>query len=105
MEAHGTGTRLGDPIEVEALAAVYGGGRGSEQRLGIGSIKTNIGHLEAAAGIAGLMKVVLSLQAEHLPAHLHCETLSGEVKWSELPVEVVRQGRAWRRGERRAEQE
>src|SRR5690606_27348777 len=63
VEAHGTGTPLGDPIEVQALAEVFAG---REQALGIGSIKTNIGHLEAAAGISGLIKIVLSLQAEKL---------------------------------------
>ena len=70
IEAHGTGTSLGDPIEVGALGGVFGSSHTSEQPLYIGSVKTNIGHLEAAAGIAGLIKVVLSMQHETLPAHL-----------------------------------
>ena len=67
LEAHGTGTSLGDPIEVQAAAAVYGADRDPNRPLLIGSVKTNIGHLESASGIAGLIKVVLSLQHEMLP--------------------------------------
>ena len=70
LEAHGTGTSLGDPIEVQAAGAVLGDGRDASQPLLIGSVKTNIGHLEAAAGIAGLIKVILSLEHEELPKHL-----------------------------------
>src|SRR5690606_3440857 len=69
VEAHGTGTSLGDPIEVRALAAVYGGGRTADSPLWVGSVKTNIGHLESAAGIAGVIKVILSMQHERLPQH------------------------------------
>src|SRR5262249_34462559 len=74
VEAHGTGTALGDPIEVQALAAVLGEGRQPGHSLMIGSVKTNVGHLEAAAGIAGLIKVVLALQYDEIPPHLHFRT-------------------------------
>ena len=71
VEAHGTGTPLGDPIEVGALGAVFGPGRDRGRPLAVGSVKTNIGHLEAAAGIAGLIKVILALQRGTIPPHLH----------------------------------
>jgi acyl transferase domain-containing protein/NADPH:quinone reductase-like Zn-dependent oxidoreductase/NADP-dependent 3-hydroxy acid dehydrogenase YdfG len=95
VEAHGTGTQLGDPIEVQALAAVYGEGRPREDPLLIGSIKSNVGHMEAAAGIAGLIKLVLALQHGEIPPHLHCSQLNPHVAWSELPVHVVTQQCAW----------
>ena len=68
VEAHGTGTSLGDPIEAHALGGVLGDGRGADTPLVVGSVKTNIGHLESAAGVAGLIKIVLSLQHEFIPA-------------------------------------
>ena len=72
VEAHGTGTPLGDPIEVNALAAVYCARAATpDSRSPLGSVKTNIGHLEAAAGVAGLIKVVLALQRREIPPHLH----------------------------------
>ena len=71
VEAHGTGTALGDPIEMRALGAALAAERPQGRRVAVGSVKTNIGHLEAAAGIAGLIKVVLALQHGELPAHLH----------------------------------
>nr|MBP9051374.1 SDR family NAD(P)-dependent oxidoreductase [Ilumatobacteraceae bacterium] len=100
VEAHGTGTHLGDPIEVRALDAVYSRGRSADHPLLIGSAKTNIGHLEAAAGIAGVIKTVLALQHEEVPPHLHCEELSPHIAWSTMPIEVTRELRPWPRGER-----
>jgi acyl transferase domain-containing protein/acyl carrier protein len=95
VEAHGTGTSLGDPIEVRALAAAYGPGRSSP--LLVGSAKSNIGHLESAAGIAGVMKAILALRAAKLPKSLHFSTPNPHIPWAEIPVEVVAEGRAWPR--------
>ena len=96
IEAHGTGTPLGDPIELGALGRVFGPGR--QRPLIVGSVKTNIGHLEAAAGIAGLAKLVLSLGAGEIPAHLHFHRPNPHVRWEELPLEIPRQRRNWERG-------
>lgn len=95
LEAHGTGTSLGDPIEVQAAAAVYGAGRDPSRPLLMGSAKTNIGHLESAAGVAGLIKVVLSLQHEMLPQNLHFEKPSTHIPWDSLPVRVVDKAMQW----------
>lgn len=95
VEAHGTGTELGDPIEVRALGAVYGDSRDAAHPLAIGSLKTNVGHLEAAAGVAGLVKVVLALQARTIPKHLHCEVPSPHIAWDEWPVVVPTQSTPW----------
>ncbi len=100
VEAHGTGTPLGDPIEVQALAAALGAGRGSDAPLLLGSVKTNLGHLESTAGIAGLMKVVLAMQQGEIPAHLNFETPNPHIDWSALPVEVTTKTRAWPSGRR-----
>ena len=78
VEAHGTGTALGDPIEVRALAGVLGQGRAADRPLVLGSVKTNIGHLEAAAGIAGLIKTVLAVNRGVIPPHLN---LSPPIRW------------------------
>ena len=88
VEAHGTGTALGDPIEVRALGAALAAGRARRAgRVAIGSVKTNIGHLEAAAGIAGLIKVVLALQHGELPAHLHlADAEPAHRRGTELPA-------------------
>ncbi|MGV9799469.1 type I polyketide synthase [Mycobacterium sp. NPDC003449] len=100
LEAHGTGTSLGDPIEAQAAGAVYGAGRETDRPLLMGSVKTNIGHLEAAAGIAGVLKVVLSLENELLPRHLHFENPSPHIPWDRLAVQVVKESTAWERNER-----
>jgi acyl transferase domain-containing protein/acyl carrier protein len=98
VEAHGTGTSLGDPIEVEALAAVLGAGRPAERPVLVGSIKSNVGHLEGAAGMAGLAKLVLSLMHGELPRHLHFARPNPHIAWERLPVQVVTAHRAWERG-------
>jgi acyl transferase domain-containing protein len=95
VEAHGTGTSLGDPIEVESLGAVLCQGRSKEQPLIIGSVKTNIGHLESAAGVAGVIKLVLALQNKEIPPHLHLKNPNPHIPWAELPVEVPTQRMPW----------
>ena len=100
LESHGTGTSLGDPIEVRALGAVFGKDRVDSPLL-IGSVKTNIGHLEASSGIAGLIKVVLALQHQEIPPQLHFERPNPHISWDDLPVAVVTKPMPWARGERR----
>ncbi|MBD2534125.1 aminotransferase class III-fold pyridoxal phosphate-dependent enzyme, partial [Nostoc flagelliforme FACHB-838] len=95
VEAHGTGTPLGDPIEVFALEKVLCQGRSEDNPLTIGSVKTNIGHLEAAAGIASLIKVVLSLQHQQIPPHLHFHKPNPYIPWERLPIVVPRQLIPW----------
>lgn len=97
LEAHGTGTSLGDPIEAQAAGAVLGAGREPGRPLLMGSVKTNIGHLEAAAGIAGVIKVILSLENELIPRHLHFENPSPHIPWERLAVQVVERATAWER--------
>ena len=87
VEAHGTGTRLGDPIELRALASVLGQCETGTSLL-VGSVKTNIGHLEAAAGVAGLIKVVLSIQHQEIPPHLRLTEINPEIQLDELGVEI-----------------
>ena len=100
VEAHGTGTSLGDPIEVRALARVLGEGRDRDKPVLIGSVKTNIGHLESAAGVAGFLKVVLALQHEAIPKHLNFKNPNPFIEWADLPVAVVGEGKPWIRGAR-----
>ena len=95
IEAHGTGTSLGDPIEVNALGQVFGRGRAKNNPLMLGSVKTNIGHLEAAAGIAGLMKVALALQHKEIPPHLHFKTANPHLDLSSIPATVPTKPTAW----------
>ena len=95
LEAHGTGTELGDPIEVQAAAAVYGNGRNVERPLWMGSVKTNIGHLEAAAGVAGVIKVLLAMREGVIPRHLHFETQNPRMDWERLPVRVTVEPTPW----------
>jgi malonyl CoA-acyl carrier protein transacylase len=98
IEAHGTGTALGDPIEVGALGAVFGEGRSPQDPLVIGSVKTNIGHLEGAAGIAGLIKVVLSLQHQEIPPHLHFKQPNPHIDWQDLPLKIPTEPMSWKTG-------
>ena len=98
VEAHGTGTPLGDPIELEALDAVLCQGRSRENALLVGSVKTNFGHLEAAAGIAGLIKTVLALEHRRIPAHLHLKTKNPFIPWDRIPVHVPTESRDWKPG-------
>ena len=95
IEAHGTGTALGDPIELQALGAVFGPSRSTGTHLPVGSLKTNLGHTEAAAGIAGLIKTVLMLQHGEIPASLHFSTPSTHVPWQQLALEVPTALRPW----------
>jgi malonyl CoA-acyl carrier protein transacylase len=92
VEAHGTGTSLGDPIEVGALGSVFGQ---RQHPLWLGSVKTNIGHLESAAGIASLIKVVLSLKHGEIPPSLHFQVPNPHINWDELPVRVVTERTPW----------
>jgi acyl transferase domain-containing protein len=100
IEAHGTGTALGDPIELEALAAVLGKNRAADRPLRVGSVKTNFGHLESAAGIAGLIKVVLSMGHEEIPGQLHFHNLNPRISLDGAPIEVPTKAIAWPRSER-----
>ncbi|MEZ4867757.1 MAG: type I polyketide synthase [Caldilineaceae bacterium] len=99
IEAHGTGTALGDPIEIGALQAIFG--VNAKEPPWISSVKTNIGHLEAAAGIAGLIKVVLSLQHDLIPPHLHFKQLNPKIPWQELPALIPTAPVPWPRGEQK----
>jgi amino acid adenylation domain-containing protein/non-ribosomal peptide synthase protein (TIGR01720 family) len=101
VEAHGTGTPLGDPIELEALGAVLAEGRSTEDRCPVGSVKTNIGHLESAAGIAGLIKTVLVLQHGTIPPHLHLRELNPHIALDRLPLTIPTASREWPRGGQR----
>ncbi|HET8932586.1 MAG TPA: aminotransferase class III-fold pyridoxal phosphate-dependent enzyme [Polyangiales bacterium] len=100
VEAHGTGTELGDPLEAHALADVLAGDART-QPLALGSVKANIGHLEAAAGVAGLIKTVLALQHEEIPAQRYARSPSRAVRWQELKLLLPTSARRWPRSSER----
>jgi acyl transferase domain-containing protein/acyl carrier protein len=101
VEAHGTGTSLGDPIEARALATVLGPGRTEANPLVVGSVKTNLGHLEGTAGVAGLIKTVLSLENEEIPPHLHFREMNPYIDWCGMPVRIPGAVAPWPRSEKR----
>ncbi|VAW80207.1 Polyketide synthase modules and related proteins [hydrothermal vent metagenome] len=101
IEAHGTGTSLGDPIEIESLGDIFKQSHSKESPLYVGSAKTNIGHLEAAAGIAGLIKACLCLEQEAIAPHLHFNTPNTHVDWQRLPIKIPTELTPWKRSDQR----
>lgn len=95
VEAHGTGTTLGDPIEMEALTAVYGADRDRGDALWVGAAKTNLGHLEAASGIAGVIKTVLALQHRQIPPNVHFANPTPHIPWDEIAARIPTRLEEW----------
>lgn len=95
VEAHGTGTPLGDPIELAALAHTYGKKQPRSTPCLIGSVKTNIGHLESAAGIIGMIKTALAIQHSYIPAQLHCDNPTNRFDWQSANLKITRQAQPW----------
>ncbi|MEM1256295.1 MAG: SDR family NAD(P)-dependent oxidoreductase [Cyanobacteria bacterium P01_H01_bin.21] len=95
VETHGTGTPLGDPIEVDAIQAVLSAGRSPEAKCYLGSVKTNVGHLESAAGIAGLIKGILALQHQQIPPHLNLKQLNPYIKLNQSTFNIATEPQHW----------
>jgi len=102
VECHGTGTSLGDPQEVEALSHVLGPDRSETQKCWLGSVKTNIGHLESAAGVAGFVKAVLALRHKEIPRNLHFQSINPHIRLAETPFVIPTQTTDWPGGRRLA---
>ena len=95
LEAHATGSQLGDAIEAHAVSSVYGKGREPDNPLLMGTVKSNIGHLEAAAGVAGLIKTVLSMKRGVIPKHLHFDNPNPQIEWASMPVRITEEKTEW----------
>ncbi|WP_052172659.1 type I polyketide synthase [Nocardia sp. BMG111209] len=100
VEAHGTGTALGDPIEARALSRVFGPGRDADRPLGVGSLKSNVGHTQAAAGVGSILKLVLALEHQQLPATLGADRPTTQIDWASSGLAVQNRPAAWPRGAR-----